>query len=53
MKPTKETQGHYFAALLEGASARMNINASNYHAAAKYADRARQSWAQVKWERPQ
>lgn len=50
MKPSHDTKEHYFAALLESASARMNLQAGNYAAAVKFVEQAKKYWHKVKWE---
>lgn len=51
MKPTKNTYWHYCNARAEGASATACIKAKAYGLARCHADRAKQHWLLVEWER--
>lgn len=50
MKPTPETKMHFFKAQLDAASARMNMRAGNFLAAARFADEAKHAWLKVEWQ---
>lgn len=51
MKPTKGTQWFYIQARTEGASASACTRCGAYGLARRHADRAKDFWLMVEWER--
>lgn len=51
MKPSKDTEWWYLRAKLEGASATACVRCGAYGLAMRHADRAKDYWLLVEWER--